>query len=280
MHPILIEYHGMKLYSYGLMMVVGFLFAIWFINRYANRVGMTKSDAVDMTIIAFISGILGARFIFVLLNFKQYGHLSKLFEFQKGGLSWHGGMLGGLLAIFIYCLVKKYSFPAALDLVYTPAAASLGIGRIGCFLNGCCYGKACSLPWAVTFPYHKHPIPVHPTQIYEMILDFALFGFLVYWWNRRKFQGESVLMMLSIYSVIRFIVESFRYNTPSQMIHGLSLAQWFSIGFFIVGMALALFLRSRSPGLVGDIPMKTSPEEEKEQTEEETGEAEIPLKPT
>ena len=259
MHPILIDFHGLKVYSYGFMMVVAYFFAIGFIYFYAPKVKMDRNDAIDMSIIAFISGILGSRVLYVILNIKKYyGHWTGIFEFQKGGLSWHGGLLGGVLAIAIYSKVKGYSITKSMDLILTPAIAGLGIGRIGCFLNGCCYGKACSLPWAMVFPHHRHPIPVHPTQIYEMILDFAAFGFLLYWWNKRKFDGENSLVMAAIYSVIRFVVESFRYNTPDQMIHGLSLAQWFSLAAFIILVPLIIYLRKHAK------PMEdVSPEDEK-----------------
>ena len=257
MHPVLFEFGTIKVYSYGFMMVVAYFFALGFIYMYAPKVKMNRNDAIDMSIIAFVSGILGARLVYVLINLKQYSSdWSQIFEFQRGGLSWHGGVLGGVLAIIIYCKFKKYSIPKALDLILTPAVAGLGIGRIGCFLNGCCYGKSCSLPWAMSFPHHKHPHPVHPTQLYELIMDFVAFGFLLFWWKKRKFNGENSLMMAAIYSVIRFIVEFYRYNTPDQMIHGLSLAQWVSVGAFVILVPLILILRHNAK------PMEDEDDEE------------------
>lgn len=272
MHPKLFELGHIPVYSYGFMMVVAYFFALGFVYLYAPKIRMNRNDAIDMSIIAFVSGILGARLVYVILNFKQYADdWSIIFEFQKGGLSWHGGVLGGVLAIIIYCKFKNYSIPKALDLILTPAIAGLGIGRIGCFLNGCCFGKSCSLPWAMTFPHHKHPHPVHPTQLYEMIMDFAAFIFLAFWWKKRKFNGENSLMMGAIYSVIRFIVEFFRYNTPNQMIYGLSLAQWVSVGVFSLLVPLILILRHNAKPMEDNEDMGSEEviEDEQETVKEE-----------
>ncbi|MCE1248233.1 MAG: prolipoprotein diacylglyceryl transferase [Firmicutes bacterium] len=257
MHPILLDYHGMKVYSYGVMMIVGFFFVLWFCWKYAPKVKMDRSDAIDMTIYTFVFGILGARFIYILLNWGEYaGHMERMFEFQKGGLSWHGGILGGIGATLIFCYIKKYNIWKGLDLITTPSIAALAFGRVGCFLNGCCYGVTTNLPWAMVFPHHRHPVPVHPTQIYELILDLILFAYLVIRWNKRRFNGEQSLLMLSYYSLIRFIVEFFRYNTPDQMVSGLSYAQWASLLFFAIFMGMAL--------LIGRKYSKLPPVEERE----------------
>lgn len=247
MRPILMELFGMKIYSYGFMMVTGYFFALWFILKFAEKAGMKSQDALDMSLISFVSGILGSRIVFVLLNLNDFSTFASLWEFQKGGLAWHGGIAGGVIAMTVYSKVKKYSPLSSFDLILTPSMAGLAIGRIGCFFNGCCYGKPAQLPWAVVFPSHRNPIPVHPAQLYEMVLDFVVFFFLWYWWDKRKFAGENSLLMLSLYSVARFIVEFFRYNTPDQMISGLSLAQWISLAFFAAGIIAVLLLRKNIP---------------------------------
>jgi phosphatidylglycerol:prolipoprotein diacylglycerol transferase len=224
---------------------------------------MDRTDAVDMTIYTFVFGIIGARFIYILVNWSEYaGKWGKLLEFQKGGLSWHGGILGGILATLIFCRMKNYNIWKGLDLITTPALVALAFGRIGCFLNGCCYGVQTNVPWAVTFPHHRHPVPVHPTQIYELILDVLLFAYLLYRWNKRRFNGEQSLLMLAYYSLIRFVVEFFRYNTPEQLKAGLSYAQWASLLFFAIFMGMAVG--------IGQKYSKLPPVEEREK-EDNTG---------
>jgi len=253
------------------MMVIAYFFIVGFIYLYAPKLKVDREKAIDISIVCFIGGIIGSRIVFILMNLEQYsGHWTSILDFQKGGLSWHGGVLGGILAIVVTSKLKGISIPKMLDLIMTPAIAGLGIGRIGCFLNGCCYGKACSLPWAVTFPHHRLPIPVHPTQIYEMILDFTLFAFLIYWWNRKKFDGELAMLMMAIYSIIRFFVESFRYNTPNQMILGLSLAQWVSLLIFIILMPTILILRKNARP-INEAITESEKEKDKIKSTEETG---------
>jgi phosphatidylglycerol---prolipoprotein diacylglyceryl transferase len=247
--PVLFKIGSLNLYAYGLMLVIGFLAALVFVSRYAKRAGFTENDASNLLMLVFLSGILGARLMHVLINFKFYSvHLGELFDFQKGGLAWHGGMLGGILCILIYTRIKKYSTGQGMDLIFTPAILGLAIGRIGCFLNGCCAGKPTDLPWAVKFPYHGLQVAVHPTQIYEMILDLALFFFLVYWWDRRKYPGENSLIMAAAYSIIRLFVEFFRNNSPDQMIGTLSMAQWASILAFVILLVIIVYFRLNPPG--------------------------------
>lgn len=248
MHPVLFKAGNYSVYSYGVMMLAGFLATLYVAYRLAESAGFKKEDAVDMTIFVFISGIIGARLVHVLLKLNHFlTHPDKILDFQGGGLAWHGGLIGGVLCIWIYTKIKGYSTGQGFDLVYTGAILGLAFGRVGCFLNGCCYGKPCTLPWAVTFPSHAHPQAVHPTQLYELVLDVALFFFLLYWWKKRKFAGENILLMFSLYSVIRFTVEFFRYNSPNLMHYGLSVAQWASIVIFVVFLSIVVVKRKRLP---------------------------------
>jgi phosphatidylglycerol---prolipoprotein diacylglyceryl transferase len=231
-------------------MVVAYFAFTAFVYKKASRIKIPGETAVDISIMLFISGILGARIAYVLLNFDKYAaDWRKFFEFQKGGLSWHGGLFGAAVVLLIVIIVRKLHVGQTLDLMFTPVLLALGIGRMGCFFNGCCYGHATDLPWAITFISHRHPAPVHPTQIYEMLLDFAVFGFLAYRWSKRKFAGENTILALGLYSAVRFIVEFFRYNTPDQMVSGLSLAQWVSLMVFALTIAVLIILRRVMPGL-------------------------------
>ncbi len=256
MHPVLFQLGNIKIYSYGVMMILGFIGALFFILRHARSAGLDRAHALDLAVYSFISGIIGARIFHVLFNLEHFtSSIGEFFNFQGGGLSWHGGLVGGLVFIFIYCRFMNFNLGQAYDLMFFPTILGLVFGRIGCFLNGCCYGKPSSLPWAVTFPYHSNPRPVHPTQLYEFFLVLGLFIFLEWWWSRRKFAGENTLLVFSLYSVIRFVVEFFRFNTPDMMHFGLSLAQWVSIAGFLVLLGYVLYSRSRIPDgiMIGDV---------------------------
>jgi phosphatidylglycerol:prolipoprotein diacylglycerol transferase len=245
--PVLFKFGHFNVYSYGLMMVLAFFAVLIYLHYQAPKAKIDREKAFDLAIFTFISGILGSRIIYILINLNEYSKdWSLVYQFQKGGLAWHGGLLGGLLCVFIYSKIKDLNLWQALDLMVTSSALGLAIGRMGCFMNGCCFGYSTNLPWAVTFPAHRHPVPVHPTQLYEMMLDLLLFGFLLWWWNRRKFAGENALLTFSIYSVIRFFVEFFRDNSASHPIAGLYLAQWASLIIFIVITTVWIILRRRA----------------------------------
>jgi phosphatidylglycerol:prolipoprotein diacylglycerol transferase len=250
MHPVLFELGGVKIFSYGLLMLAGYGAALIFILRFARRAGFCPGDAFDLSIYAFISGIAGARALHLLINSRHYlaSPWWEVFNLQGGGLAWHGGLIGGILCIYAYCRVKNHPAGQGMDLIFTPSLLGLGMGRIGCFLNGCCYGKESALPWAVQFP--RMPHPVHPTQLYEMTLDFAIFAFLVYWWDRRKFAGENTLLSFALYSLARFVVETFRVNSPGLMLAGLSVAQWASVVIFAALMTAVAVGRARGGGAV------------------------------
>ncbi len=235
MHPILFHIGKITVYSYGFMMVMAFLAVSIFNYFFSKRIGFDPIDGIDLTIYTFVSGIIGARLVYVVVNISHYwGRWYEILEFQKGGLSWHGGIFGAAFGIIYFAKRRGYKPADALDLMFTSSIMGLAIGRIGCFLNGCCYGKSCSLPWAVTFPYHLRPHPVHPTQIYELILDLIIFAYLVKRWDHRKFPLENTFLMLFWYSWARFFVEFFRYNVPQQIFWHLSLAQWVSLLIILI----------------------------------------------
>jgi len=123
-------------------------------------------------------------------------------------------------------------------------------GRIGCLLNGCCYGRACSLPWAIRFPadHVTRGLPVHPTQIYDALLNFALYLGLAWLFRHKKFNGQVFATCLIGYAIFRSIVEYFRGDYPADHIHnGLTSGQLASIPIFIAGLTLAAFLSRREP---------------------------------
>jgi len=152
---------------------------------------------------------------------------------------------GGLLvALPVTCgVIKKMKLPAGavVDAIGLALPLGIAIARVGCFLNGCCYGKPSGLPWAVTFP--GTTTPVHPTQLYEMILDLAIFAFLL--WVRRYLtrDGDLFFMSLASYAVVRFFMEFFRAHTEPGA--GLFF-QLLSVAIFIVAVGLLLYRRQKA----------------------------------
>ncbi len=249
MHPIAFKIFGFTVYFYGVMMVVAYgvvLFVIRYTRKYEN---MDLDTAIDSTIYAIIGGVIGARLLYVILNLKEYeDSLWHVLNVREGGLSWHGAIIGGYLALYILSRAKKIPYGKISDFIAVHSTLALAIGRIGCFLNGCCYGKECSLPWAVEFKAAGVLGHRHPTQLYECFMLLIAFFVLLRWWKHKKFSGEMTMAMLLSYGIIRFIVEFFRYNTPNQYLFGgpLSLAQYVSILLVTISSIVIYWGRKRA----------------------------------
>jgi len=155
--------------SYGVMLLLAFVAALTWMYLDRDRYGLTGGQVLHTGLLGFAGGILGARVGYVLLNWGEYsGDVTATLDLWRGGMSWHGGLAGGLLVLGIATRAMGVSFARVFDLAAPGVALGYAVARVGCFLNGCCYGRASDLPWAVTFPqiggHSPPPVPVHPTH--------------------------------------------------------------------------------------------------------------------
>ncbi|RJP42138.1 MAG: hypothetical protein C4547_00830 [Phycisphaerales bacterium] len=161
MHPELWTIPGITtIKSYGFMLMVGFLSAVWFAMRRAMRVKANPDVVLNLAFIALIGGVGGARIMFVTHYWQEQfagRSLLSILDLRLGGLEFLGGLLGAFIGIFAYLLIKRESIRVYLDILAPGAMWGLAFGRIGCFLNGCCFGGVCDAPWAVEFPYASNP---------------------------------------------------------------------------------------------------------------------------
>lgn len=156
--------HVIPVYGYGLMLVVAFLACVITARFLAVRKGMNPEHFVDATLIAVATGIIGARLCSVLENLHEYTradrtfgqNLLNVFNTREGGLTFYGGFLLATPCVIAYGLFRRANILRGMDIVAPVVMIGLGFGRIGCFLNGCCYGEQCRLPWAVRFPYYSN----------------------------------------------------------------------------------------------------------------------------
>jgi phosphatidylglycerol:prolipoprotein diacylglycerol transferase len=238
------------------MMAIAFIAGLWTASRRGLREGIAPEKTLDIGPWLIVGTILGARILYVTTYWKEEfanGPISEIFMVQHGGLVFYGGLMGATLAGIIYVRIKKLPLWKMADIVAPSIALGYVFGRIGCLLNGCCFGRACSLPWAITYPapHETHPLgmpatPVHPTPVYDSLMNLVLYIGLAWLYRRKKFDGQVFAAYLMCYAVTRSIAESFRGDYTPVHIHGalhLTPAQLIGIGTFAVGAGLFFYLR-------------------------------------
>lgn len=226
-----------SLHTYGLMLALGFLAGISITAARAKKVGEDPALIWDLSVWVILSAIVGARAFYVILNFDEFrgNLLSIISPFQAdgtlgiGGLVFIGGLILASVVTVVYLKTKKRSLLKYLDICMPGAAIGMAIGRIGCLLNGCCYGLPTHLPWGLSFPadcpagYYQlalHADKLHPAQLY-MVLGAALTGLLLILLERfKRFEGHTFLIYVMLYAIDRSTVDWFRYYPASELHHG------------------------------------------------------------
>ncbi|MGE5397193.1 MAG: prolipoprotein diacylglyceryl transferase [Chitinophagales bacterium] len=241
LHPIIFEIGNFAVYSYGLMLALGAALAVVLTLREAKKEGISEEVILDISILAILSGVIGSRLFYVFFYEWDYYHYHpwQILNLRSEGLVFYGAFIFGLITLLLYVRYKKLNPWKLLDLFSPYLALGYAIARIGCFLNGCCYGKPTSLPWGVVFP-DLDPIPRHPTQIYSTILSLALFAILKWLFPRRKFNGEVFLVFLLGYSGGRFINEFFRENL--EIFPGMTIGQGISLLIFVAAAIITFVI--------------------------------------
>lgn len=234
MHPILFTIGPFTVYTYGVMLAVAVLVCSYLLSRDAMAYNMSRDASYDLVFWCLVGGIMGARVAQIFIEWPYYSrHLWETVMLQKGGLAWHGGFLGGFLAGLWFVCRRKLKLRFVLDLVSPYLALGQAIGRIGCFFNGCCYGKPVS--WGIYFPSYEARL--HPTQLYETAALLAIFIILTYARNLKHRPGFIFILYLLLASVERFVVEFYRAD-HAVLYLGFSLAQYITLGIFVFGLIL------------------------------------------
>ncbi|NLO22692.1 MAG: prolipoprotein diacylglyceryl transferase [Syntrophomonadaceae bacterium] len=237
MHPVLLQFGGLKIYSWGFMLAIAAILAILGIRRRFDREGYDREMVLDMVIIMVLFGILGGRVAYIIV-YEWAEFLANPLSFFSPGLSglvWYGAFIGGLLAFLLYIWKKRLDFWEMADIFAPYLALGYALVRIGCFLNGCCYGLPTGSEFGVVFPHLDAELR-HPTQLYSSLLNFILAAFLLWLYERRLFKGQVFIVYLIGYSIYRFIMEFFRF----------SLINW---GPFTLGQVYTLILLAVALGL-------------------------------
>ena len=223
MHPILFRFGDSEVTAYGFALALSFALGIGVAYRRASRHGIDPELVLELGIVVVVTSLVGSRLLWVVTHREVFqapaGSWSDAFSFA--GLSMQGGIALALAAGMGWILYRGAPLLRTLDVLLPSVALGEGVTRIGCFLNGCCHGVVCELPWAVGFPDGSIPpqlfgaVAIHPTQLYASLGGFALFGLLSLWLARRPAAGLVAAGWLLGTGVLRVLVDAFRYYEPS-----------------------------------------------------------------
>jgi len=229
---------GRPIYWYGVMIAAAFLACITHLSLLGRREGRSYAFVSDLGFWVMVAGIVGARIAYVLANLnyfmKDFGLIIRV---DQGGLIYYGGFIGAVLAAVIYARVKRAPFRPFADFVITALPLGQAIGRIGCFLNGCCYGTACTGPWCVV----ADGVERHPTQLYETIFCLVVYGILLWYYRQRPRSGRVFALYLILYPLGRFLLEFWRGDERLHWL-GMNAAQEISLVLLATGILIWFLL--------------------------------------
>lgn len=252
MHRVLFfSGHSYEIYSYGFCLVAAMVVGVAISLHRAPRFGLTRDQVLDLALALLVGGLVGGRVLSVICDWDLYanGPFYQLFNIRGGGLAWHGALGGGLIGFVIYRLRSGIPSGKLVDLATPGVLIGHVVGRIGCFLNGCCVGRPTDVAWAVTFPDAPEwgGALRHPTQIYEALVEVAIVLFIIYVWERRQRpSGSTFFLYFLLYAGARFFIEFIRDEPLLRF--GLDLAQYISIGMIVFSLCgLAWCARAGAP---------------------------------
>lgn len=241
--PVLLHLGPLEIRWYGVMYALSFLFIYWYLKKRSkeNKINLSEEQIDSIMLWGTIALLIGARFFALLWDIPYYTKYPlEIMAFWKGGLSFHGGLVGVIIATYFLC--KKYNilFWSIADTLVVPFALGQAFGRLGNFFNGELYGIPTTLPWGMNFHNELdvlgNPVFRHPSQLYEVGYNLIIFGTLWFLKDKKLSQGYLFALFLIMYAVFRFLNEFIR--APELLLGQLTLAQWLTIPMFVIGIRL------------------------------------------
>lgn len=223
---------------------------LFYVVSRAKKKDLPVSIALDLALVLMVGGFIGGRTLHVFYELPAYyaEDWTRAFRFWEGGFVFFGGFFVAFLSCLAFIKKKKLSFYLWADFYAPVIALGYALGRVSCFLAGCCYGRFCSAPWAVVFPWDYHQTPRHPVQLYVVFWELAVFALLIYLEKKKKAVlpvGMIFLTWLLFHSLGRLMMEYFRDDFRGQFIFGLSISTWISL-FLLATAAGLLSVRLKS----------------------------------
>jgi phosphatidylglycerol:prolipoprotein diacylglycerol transferase len=254
MHPTLIEAGWFQIRSYGFMLALSFLVGIYLAAWRAKRRGVNPQDMLDLSVYIILSAVVGSRFLYVLFHLEDYASPLEFFALWEGGATFYGGLALALAASVWFTRRKGLAFLAVADIMTPSIALGMALTRVGCFLSGCCFGRATDAPWGVLFPttceagkysaalaieLGTSAVHLHPTQLYSSLYGMAIFAVLLLVERRLIKRGALFGLLLVLAGLSRFTVDFFRfYEENTRAIAGLTVSQLMAVALAALGVYL------------------------------------------
>jgi len=251
MHPEFIKIGNFVIYWYGVMVATGIFIGSFLFTKLAEREGYSDKITSRMIFWTIFWAIIGARSLHILVHIPYYyRHPFEIMKLRNGGLAVEGGIIGGLFFIIIFCKINRLKIIKILDLLSVFVPLGQAIGRIGCFLNGCCYGKKTSFIFGIKFPHL--PYKVHPTELYYAFSYLILFSFLSLLYRKKVKEGIIFSIYLISFAFIRYLIDFLRGDLKSTFL-SLYPTQIIAIPIFFLGGVLFIIFSYRKEEIDGKI---------------------------
>jgi phosphatidylglycerol---prolipoprotein diacylglyceryl transferase len=247
-HPEFIRLGPLDIHTYGVLVAIGFIVGLAVAAGRARCEGIDAEKVSDLGVWLIVSGMLGGKLFHIIFFWNDfvYGWRVDGLRSLREGFVFYGGFVAASLTAVAYTHVKRLPFAKIADIFAPSVALGHAFGRMGCFFNGCCYGKRCNLPWAVRFPrpHVMAGIPLHPTEIYEALGNLAIFAGLSLFYRHKSYDGQVWWLYVLSYGVLRFAVEFFRGDYTTYYFGFLTLGHLVAVTMIMVA-AVALILGLR-----------------------------------
>ena len=250
MHPILFKIGPITIYTYGVLIATAFFLGLALAVRQARMEGEDLQKIMDLGFYILLSAVVGSRLLYIAVEFREYlSNPLRIFKVWEGGLVFYGGFIMAMAVVIIYVKKNEMSLWKVGDILAPSVAIGQGVGRLGCFFAGCCYGRETDVPWAVIFknPNTLAPMDVHlhPTQLYDSANGFIIFAALLILRKFKKFDGQLFWTYTLLYAVGRFIVEIFRGDERGFVTASLSTSQFIAIPLLAISIVMLIKLKKR-----------------------------------
>ncbi len=267
MYPTLFKFHGLELHSYGLLLAIAFLLGIQLLLRRGLKRGLPEDKLSTLSLLLLVLAIIGGRGLYVLTHWSDYAHdLAGVFRIWEGGLMLYGGYFLAIAGGIAY--VRRAALPVwrAGDAAAPSMALGIGIGRLGCFLNGCCFGLPATVPWAIKFPPGSYSNfvfpsePLHPSQLYLAAAGLALFVALLRMDRKPHFDGWLFWTYIALDATLRFVIDFTRYYDATSYLgkigpFAFNVNQVFSVVLVLISLFMMRRLRHAGAQATEPAPM-------------------------